>query len=70
MKCCDVGCRLHATCVLQHTNLLMYARGGLHELQIVESMLASAMYLAAICHDYDHPGETDPALVTRSTASQ
>ena len=49
-------CRLHAACVLQHTNLLVFAPGGLYALAVVESLLAGAMYLAAICHDYDHPG--------------
>lgn len=53
---CACTCRTHAASVLHYTNLLIFCPGGLYAHSIVESLLASAMLLAALCHDYGHPG--------------
>ena len=51
-------CRVHGASVLHMAQMLVHCNGGLRETGIVEDVLELAMYLAAICHDYDHPGLT------------
>ncbi len=38
-------------------HLLLSAPGGLKDLKVVDSATTLACYLAAICHDHDHPGD-------------
>ena len=48
--------RIHAASVLHQAEQLINCEGGLSDVGIVEDLLAAAMMLAAICHDFDHPG--------------
>ena len=37
--------------------------GGLRDADVMDDMLEVSMYLAAICHDFEHPGLTNDFLV-------
>ena len=47
---------MHAASVLHMVDLLARSPQGLMELGIVEGSLLRSMYLAAVCHDFDHLG--------------
>lgn len=48
--------------MLQMTGLMATQPQGLLDCGIIELVLLRALYLAAICHDYDHPGASLPCL--------
>lgn len=50
------NCRVHAANVLHMSQMLLYCPDGLADCGITEHMTEFSMLLAAICHDYDHPG--------------
>ena len=52
--CCKY--RAHATSVLQMTHMLISHPGGLRDLGVVDTVTLLACYIAAISHDYGHPG--------------
>ena len=58
-----VVCRLHAASVLHMSHMLAHCQNGLRDAGIVEDMLEYSMYMAAICHDYEHPGLTNDFLI-------
>ncbi len=51
-----LACRAHATSVLQMTHMLISHPGGLRDLGVVDTVTLLACYIAAISHDYGHPG--------------
>ncbi|KAK9831575.1 hypothetical protein WJX74_000880 [Apatococcus lobatus] len=53
--------RVHATCVLQVMHLLM--QNGLIKLGVLQDVMVLACYLAAICHDFEHPGVNNDFLI-------
>ncbi|KAK9853879.1 hypothetical protein WJX84_001089 [Apatococcus fuscideae] len=55
--------RTHAAGVLQIMHLLLASPGGLKQLGVVDSATTLACYLAAICHDHDHPGFNNDFLI-------
>ena len=64
--CCK--CRAHATSVLQMTHMLISHPGGLRDLGVVDTVTLLACYIAAISHDYGHPGGV--YLSTQNVISQ
>ena len=56
-------CRTHAASVLHYAYHLTRSPGGMKSLDIVEEIMEAALYMAAICHDYDHPGVTNDFLI-------
>ncbi|KAK9831614.1 hypothetical protein WJX74_002581 [Apatococcus lobatus] len=56
--------RIHATCVLQVMHLLM--QHGLIQEGILQDVMILACYLAAICHDFEHPGVNNDYLIKTS----
>ncbi|KAK9831722.1 hypothetical protein WJX74_007234 [Apatococcus lobatus] len=52
---------VHATCVLQIMHLLM--QNGLIKLGVLQDVMVLACYLAAICHDFEHPGVNNDFLI-------
>ena len=54
---------MHAASVLHLTYHLTRCQDGLKSLNIVEEVMEASVYLAAICHDFDHPGVTNDFLI-------
>lgn len=55
--------RVHAASVLHMAHMLVHCDGGLRDARIVEDVLELAMFLAAICHDFQHPGLNNDFLI-------
>ena len=55
--------RIHAANVLHMSQLLVNCEGGLQDCGITEGVLELSLYLAAACHDYDHPGLNNDFLI-------
>ena len=45
------------------SQMLTNCLDGLRDAEIVEDMLEFSMYMAAICHDYEHPGVNNDFLI-------
>ena len=60
-----VWCRVHAASVLHMAHMLLDCPEGLKEVGFVdqEGHLEAAMLMAAICHDYQHPGLNNDFLI-------
>ncbi|KAK9863469.1 hypothetical protein WJX84_000706 [Apatococcus fuscideae] len=53
--------RIHACCVLQVMHLLMHH--GLIAAAVLPDLMVLACYLAAVCHDFQHPGVNNDFLI-------
>ena len=54
---------MHAASVLHMSQMLVNGDDGLRDRGIVEDILEFSLYMAAICHDYKHPGLTNAFLI-------
>ena len=62
-SCCCWGCRVHAASVLHMCNNLARCPDGLRDCDIIEDIVECSIYMAAIGHDFQHPGLTNDFLV-------
>ena len=58
-----VMCRIHAASVLHMSHMLVHCPGGLRDARIIGDVMELSLYLAAACHDYEHPGLNNDFLV-------
>lgn len=60
-------CRMHAASVLHMSANLVRCQDGLIDMHLANDALELSIYLAAISHDFQHPGE--PCLVCHEVMS-
>ena len=56
-------CRQHVTSVVHFAYLFFRSPGGLRAAGINQDLLELSFYLAAACHDFEHPGLTNDYLM-------